>query len=120
MNITNGEVFRNTTEAMDFIVKKIVNDMVLLQSQDGKRQIVTEARTLTSTPFYQRRNGHFDPGKYGMIYCPVCEGSGKLFNEVEERVVCKICGGFGFIKKEEESNFDDHGVHSSWEKRCIR
>jgi len=54
---------------------------------------------------------HFDPGRYGMIYCPVCKGSGKLFNGVEKEV-CKICGGFGFIKKEEESNFDDHGVHS--------
>ena len=120
MNITEGEVFRNTTDGVDFIVKKIVNDMVFLQSQDGKRQIVTEVRTLTSTPFYQKRDRHFDPDKYGMIYCPVCKGSGKLFNGVEERVVCKICGGFGFIKKEEESNFDDHGVHSSWEKRCIR
>ena len=103
MNITEGEVFRNTSDGVDFIVKKIVNDMVFLQSQDGKRQIVTEVHTLTSTPFYQKRDRHFDPGKYGMIYCPVCEGSGKLFNEVGERVICKICGGFGFIKKGEEN-----------------
>ena len=55
MNITEGEVFRNTTDGVDFIVKKIVNDMVFLQSQDGKRQILTEVRTLTSTPFYQKK-----------------------------------------------------------------
>jgi DnaJ-class molecular chaperone len=47
-----------------------------------------------------------------MIYCPVCKGSGKLLNGVEERVVCKICGGFGFIRKEKENNFDDDWVHS--------
>ena len=51
---------------------------------------------------------HFNPERYGMIYCPVCRGSGKLFNEVEGRVVCKICGGFGFIKREKENHFDDN------------
>jgi len=46
----------------------------------------------------------FNPERYGMIYCPVCKGSGKLFNGVKERVVCKICGGFGFIKNEEKNS----------------
>ncbi len=54
MNITAGKVFRNTTDGVDFIVKKVVDDMVVFQSQDGKRQIITEVRTLTSTPFYQK------------------------------------------------------------------
>jgi len=54
----------------------------------------------------------FIPDRYGMIYCPVCKGSGKLLNGVEERVVCKICGGFGYIRKEKENNFDDDRVHS--------
>ena len=93
MSITEGEVFRNTADGVDFIVKKIVNDMVVLQSQDGKRQILTGVRTLTLTLFSQKTGRHFDPDKYGLIYCPVCKESGKLFNEVEERVVCKICGG---------------------------
>jgi rRNA maturation endonuclease Nob1 len=47
----------------------------------------------------------FNPDRYGMIYCPVCKGSGKLFTGVEGGVVCKICGGFGLIKKEEEDSF---------------
>jgi hypothetical protein len=55
MNITEGEVFRNTTDGVDFIVKKIWKDMVVLQSQDGKRRILTGVRTLTSTPFYQKK-----------------------------------------------------------------
>ena len=45
----------------------------------------------------------FNPERYGMIYCPVCKGRGKLFNAVGEGSVCKMCGGFGFIKKEEEN-----------------
>jgi ribosomal protein S27E len=38
----------------------------------------------------------FNPDRYGMIYCPVCKGSGKLFNKAKRRVVCKTCGGFDF------------------------
>jgi len=52
----------------------------------------------------------FNPERYGMIYCPVCKGSGKFFNGLERGVVCKICGGFGYIKKEEENNSDDRSV----------
>jgi len=52
----------------------------------------------------------FNPERYGMIYCPVCKGSGKFLNGLERGVVCKICGGFGYIKKEEENNFDDRSV----------
>jgi hypothetical protein len=43
----------------------------------------------------------FDPERYGMVYCPVCKGSGKLFDGVEEEAVCKACGGFGLVKKYE-------------------
>jgi len=50
----------------------------------------------------------FNPDRYGMIYCPVCRGSGKLLNGSEGRVVCKICGGFGLTKKEKENNLDEH------------
>jgi hypothetical protein len=57
MNIREGEVFRNSTDGVDFIVKKIMNNMnmVVLQSQDGKRQILTGMDTLTSTSFYLKK-----------------------------------------------------------------
>ncbi len=55
MDIKVGDTFKNSWDGMDFAVKKIVNDMVVLQSQDGKRQILTGVRTLTSTSFYQRK-----------------------------------------------------------------
>ena len=44
----------------------------------------------------------FNPERYGMIYCPVCKGIGKLLNRLWEESVCTMCGGFGLIKKEEE------------------
>ena len=45
----------------------------------------------------------FDPEKYGMIICCVCQGHGFTEND-GGRNVCLKCGGFGLIKKEE-----DHG-----------
>ncbi len=44
----------------------------------------------------------FDPEKYGMLLCPICDGHGRIqfLNHV---AVCQNCGGFGFIKKEGET-----------------
>jgi DnaJ-class molecular chaperone len=48
----------------------------------------------------------FDPEKYGMTICSVCQGRGFTEND-ESRNVCLKCGGFGLTKKEE-----DHGENS--------
>ena len=55
MNIRHGEVFENSTDGVDYVVKKVVRDMVVLESQDGKRQILTGVHTLTSTSFYLKK-----------------------------------------------------------------
>jgi len=50
----------------------------------------------------------FDPGKYGMVFCPHCNGSGKLvkaFDGFDE--VCPKCGGFGLVKREIEAFGED-------------
>jgi len=44
----------------------------------------------------------FDPEKYNLVFCPVCNGKGKLPKDPDEFDVCKECGGFGLIKKEKE------------------
>ncbi len=58
----------------------------------------------------------FSPEKYGMIYCPECNGRGKIFKNVREFEVCIDCGGFGLIKaprkepldeESDEGRFDD-------------
>jgi len=42
----------------------------------------------------------FNPEKYNMAFCPLCEGKGKLPRTPNSFDVCKECGGFGLIKKE--------------------
>ena len=51
----------------------------------------------------KKKGGRIDPEKYGMIFCPYCEGSGKSFSDAEGIKVCKTCGGFGLIIKTEET-----------------
>jgi DnaJ-class molecular chaperone len=60
----------------------------------------------------------FNPDNYGMIYCPVCKGSGKLLNEFEAGVVCKVCGGFGLIKKEEKNSPHPNGHNHVYQGLC--
>jgi len=52
-----GEVFKNSMNRVDFLVKKIVGKMVVLESQDDKRQILTEVHTLTLASFYLKGTG---------------------------------------------------------------
>jgi hypothetical protein len=40
---------------VDFSVKKIVNDMAVLESQDRKRQILTGVNTLKLKSFYLKK-----------------------------------------------------------------
>jgi DnaJ-class molecular chaperone len=54
------------------------------------------------------KSKNFDPKKYSMIFCPDCNGSGKSFNDAKGVNVCKICGGFGLIKKEEGNSFHNN------------
>lgn len=46
----------------------------------------------------------FDPTKFNMVLCPLCKGEGRLPKKPDGFDVCKECGGFGFIKREKESN----------------
>jgi hypothetical protein len=71
MNIKLGEIFRNSTDGVDLIVKKVVKDLVVLESDDGKRQILTGVHTLTSTSFYLKQGGE--------------ESSDKTFETLSER-----------------------------------
>jgi DnaJ-class molecular chaperone len=44
----------------------------------------------------------FNPGKYKMTCCPHCRGRGKSPNKDEGVKVCSQCGGFGWVRKENE------------------
>jgi DnaJ-class molecular chaperone len=47
----------------------------------------------------------FNPEKYGMTFCQGCSGSGRVCNDAQGVNVCRVCGGFGFIKKEDKNSF---------------
>jgi predicted aspartyl protease len=58
MDVNQGEVFKSSVDGVKFRVKKILRDMVVLESQDGKRQILTGTNTLTSiTSVFQKVEG---------------------------------------------------------------
>ena len=55
MNIKEGDMFRKSSDGVDFALKKIVNDMAVLESQDRRRQILTEVDTLKLKSFYLKK-----------------------------------------------------------------
>jgi hypothetical protein len=58
----------------------------------------------------------FNPEKYGMVFCPGCGGSGKSFSGGEKVDICKLCGGFGLIKKEGDHGYQKKRVPSMLQK----
>ncbi len=54
METKEGDKFKNTLDGVEFILRKIVNRMALLESEDGKRQILTELQNLKMNCFYQK------------------------------------------------------------------
>ena len=52
MKIKEGDMFRKSSDGVNFAVKKIVNNMAVLESQDRKRQILTEVNILKLKSFY--------------------------------------------------------------------
>jgi hypothetical protein len=55
MNIKQGEMFRNSIIGVDFIVKKVVRNMVTLESRDGERQVLREIHSTNTTLFRKGR-----------------------------------------------------------------
>jgi hypothetical protein len=43
MNTTEGDIFKKSSDGVNFAVKKIVNDMAVFESQDKRRQIKKKA-----------------------------------------------------------------------------
>jgi hypothetical protein len=54
MKTKEGDKFKNAVDGAEYILRKIVNRMALLESKDGKRQILTEVDNLKIDSFYQK------------------------------------------------------------------
>ncbi len=55
MPAKEGEIFKSTLDGVEYIVKKIVNSMVVLESQDGKKKIMTGVSSLDIKSFYEKK-----------------------------------------------------------------
>ena len=55
MNIKEGDMFKKSSDEVVFVVKKIVNGMAVLESQDRRKQILTEMNTLKIGSFYLKK-----------------------------------------------------------------
>jgi hypothetical protein len=54
MKTKEGDKFKNAVDGVEYILRKVVNRMALLESEDGKRQILTEVDNLRIDSFYQK------------------------------------------------------------------
>lgn len=50
-----GDMFESLLDGTEYVVKSIVNKMVVLQSRKGDRQIITGVDTLKTKSFYRKK-----------------------------------------------------------------
>lgn len=57
MKVKERNIFRNLLNDEEYIVKKVIERMVVLESQNGKKQILTEVDHLKIASFYKKKEG---------------------------------------------------------------
>ncbi len=50
-----GDIFENLLEGTEYVVKNIMNKMVVLQSREGDRQILTGVEALKTNSLYREK-----------------------------------------------------------------
>ncbi len=55
MQAKEGDIFKSGLDGAEYIVKKVVNSMVVLESQDGKKKIMTGMSSLEIKSFYEKK-----------------------------------------------------------------
>jgi hypothetical protein len=50
-----GDIFESLLDGKEYVVKSIVNEMAVLQSRKGDRQILTGLETLKTKSFYREK-----------------------------------------------------------------
>jgi hypothetical protein len=53
MKPKSGDMLKSILDGEDYIIKKVVENMAMLESQNGKKQILTEVDTLRL--FYRKK-----------------------------------------------------------------
>jgi len=55
MKVKEGDIFKNLLSNEEYIIKKIVISAVVLESQNGKKQILTDVDNLKIKSFYKKK-----------------------------------------------------------------
>jgi len=53
MELKSGDILKSILDGEDYIIKEVVENMAMLESQNGKKQILTEVDTLRL--FYRKK-----------------------------------------------------------------
>jgi hypothetical protein len=53
--VKEGDMFRSFFNGEEYIVKKIVNRTIMLESENGKKQILTDFDNLKIKSFYMKK-----------------------------------------------------------------
>ncbi len=55
MKVKEGDIFKSFLNDEEYIIKKIVKSFVMLESQNGKKQILTDFDNLKIKSFYMKK-----------------------------------------------------------------
>jgi hypothetical protein len=55
MKVKEGDIFRSFLNDEEYIIKKIIKSAVVLESQNGKKQILTDVDNLKIKSFYMKK-----------------------------------------------------------------
>lgn len=56
-----GDIFESLLDGMEYVVKRIVNSLVVLQLRKGERIILTGVETLKIKSFYREKDRKVNP-----------------------------------------------------------
>jgi hypothetical protein len=57
MKFKEGDIFRSFLSDEEYIIKKIVKSTAVLESENGKKQILTDVDNLKIGSFYKKKEG---------------------------------------------------------------
>jgi hypothetical protein len=55
MKVKEGDIFKSLLSDAEYIIKKIIKSTVMLESQNGKKQILTDVDNLKIKSFYMKK-----------------------------------------------------------------
>jgi hypothetical protein len=55
MKVKEGDIFKSFLNGQEYIIKKILKSFVILESQNGKKQILTDFDNLKTKSFYMKK-----------------------------------------------------------------